>query len=68
MKRSSESGPDVARRQALCADQRLHYLVLAEFAGRHVATDGVWYLYDCQAIRETDNQSEKPTSAGSKLP
>jgi hypothetical protein len=57
--------------EALCNDPKLDFLVLKQdFAGRYVATDGVWHVYDCRAIRNgRSSASESITlSAGSKLP
>ena len=48
----SEPAPTWEDVKRLSADPRVDYLVLREdFPGRHLATDGTWYLYDCQAIR-----------------
>ena len=49
----SEPDPSWADVEALCNDPKVDYLLLTrDFAGRSVATDGTWHLYDCQAIRE----------------
>jgi hypothetical protein len=49
----SEPAPTWDDVKAVCNDPKVDYLLLKqEFAGHFVATDGVWYLYDCQAIRE----------------
>ena len=48
----SEPAPTWGDVEALCKDQKVDYLILKQdFAGHSVATDGFWYLYDCQAIR-----------------
>ena len=68
----SEPAPTWQDVEALCTDQKLDYLLLKQdFPGRHVATDGVWYLYDCRAIRNgqpTPSERHATLSAGSKLP
>jgi hypothetical protein len=67
----SEPAPTWQDVEVLCADKQLDFVILQqEFDGRHVATDGVWYLYDCQAIREhrSTNPEQAQLPAGSKLP
>jgi hypothetical protein len=67
----SETGPTWQDVVALCADKQLDYLVLRQdFPGRHVASDGVWHLYDCRSIREarSTNPESVHHSAESKLP
>jgi hypothetical protein len=49
----SEPDPTWDDVKAVCNDPKVDYLLLKQdFAGHSVTTDGVWYLYDCQAIRE----------------
>lgn len=66
----AEPAPTWQDVEALCADTQLDYLVLKQdFAGRYVANDGVWHLYDCNAIRQNrSTNSDHPQSAGSKVP
>ncbi|HEV8061741.1 MAG TPA: hypothetical protein VGP68_17825, partial [Gemmataceae bacterium] len=67
----SEPAPTWPDVEALCDDPKLDYLLLKQpFAGRYVATDDAWYLYDCQAIRNNQSKPSENTthSAGSKLP
>ena len=48
----SEPDPKWDDVKAVCNDPKVDYLLLnKDFASHSVATDGVWYLYDCQAIR-----------------
>jgi hypothetical protein len=62
--RLDEPAPGWNDLRALCADPRLDYLMLRQnFPGRFVATDGAWFLYDCQAIRSSKaslTKTDKP--------
>ncbi len=66
--RLDEPAPNWDDVKALCADPRVDYLVLRQKCpGRFVATDGVWFLYDCQAIRSAGDslpKSNKPDARG----
>ncbi len=58
----SEPGPGWDDVETLAADPRVDYLVLLQaFPGRFAATDGSWYLYDCQAIRSAHPRSDNST-------
>jgi hypothetical protein len=67
----SEPAPTWDDVAALCSDPKLDYLILQQpFTTRCVANDGVWFLYDCRAIRNGQpTPSENATRAArSKLP
>ena len=67
----SEPAPTWDDVVALSNDPKLDYLILKQlFTTRCIATDGVWFLYDCRAIRNSQpTPSENASlSARSKLP